>query len=155
MDAIAHFAFGLWLYTKFHSPIVLPLSVVIDLDHVFGFLYDKRKSKVIEIPSLLYLAYRPRSWLHSITGLLAISLPLLPIFGSQAVFIPLAAHLLIDMADRAGIKILPPLINNRIKGILPASYLPEDATTIKRHKRSHVPSVALTVASLILIFLKI
>jgi membrane-bound metal-dependent hydrolase YbcI (DUF457 family) len=154
MDVLAHFVFGLWLYTKFNSLAVLPLSVILDIDHLIGFIYDKRKAKKIKIPSLLHLAYRPRSWLHSIIGILLIGLPLVPLLGLYPVLIPLLSHLLIDMLDKAGIYMFPPFTRMRVHGILPASYLPEENPSLKG-KRSHVPSIVLIVATAILVFLHI
>jgi len=155
MDAVAHFVFGLWLYQKLHSPVVILLSVILDVDHVLGFLYDRRKRKRIEIPSLLHLAYRPRSWLHTIAGIIVIGLPLVPFYGLPTVFIPLLAHLLIDMLDRAGVMLLFPLSRKYIRGILPASYLSENNILTRRHKASHIPSIILIVVAAVMIFLKV
>jgi len=156
MDAIAHFVFGLWLYQKLPSPTTIILSVILDIDHLLGFLYDKITRRMsVHLPSLLHLAYRPRSWLHSIAGILAISLPLIPFYGFSPVFIPLLAHLLIDMLDRAGVMLLFPFSRKYIHGILPASYLPEDEALTRRHKASHVPSIILIIISAIMIFLKV
>ncbi len=155
MDAIAHFVFGLWLYQKIPLPTTIILSVILDIDHLLGFLHDKRKSRFIHLPSLLHLAYRPRSWLHSIAGILVISLPLTPFYGFFPVFIPLLAHLLIDMLDRAGVMLLFPFFRKYVHGILPASYLPEDEALARRHKASHIPSIILIIISAVMIFLKV
>jgi membrane-bound metal-dependent hydrolase YbcI (DUF457 family) len=152
MDVVAHFVFGLWLSRKV-SPVAVPFSVILDIDHVLGFLYDKIRKKNIKTPTLIHLAYRPRSWLHSLLGILIIGLPFYPFFGFFPVFIPLLTHLLIDMLDNSGVMLLFPFSFKHIHGILPASYLPEEAR--KRKKTSHIPSVILIIASAILIFLKV
>jgi membrane-bound metal-dependent hydrolase YbcI (DUF457 family) len=155
MDAVAHFVFGLWLYQKIPSPIVIILSVILDVDHLLGFLYDKRKSRLAHLPSLLHLAYRPRSWLHSIAGILVIGLPLVPFYGFSTVFIPLLTHILIDMLDKAGVMLFFPFSHKYVHGILPASYLPEDQALARRHKASHLPSIVLIIIVAIMMFLKV
>ncbi|MEM5800476.1 MAG: hypothetical protein QXD54_02750 [Candidatus Aenigmatarchaeota archaeon] len=155
MDILAHFIVGLYLSIKFENYWPLFFSCIFDLDHVIGYLYDKRKKLPIEIPSLLHLAYRPRSWFHSILGLLIVSIPFLFFLPVELIFIPLFAHLFLDILDKNGIYILPPLIKKKIKGSLPVGYLLEDPSYLKTHKRSHIPSLLVSIIFVLLIILKV
>ncbi|MCS7105841.1 MAG: metal-dependent hydrolase [Candidatus Aenigmarchaeota archaeon] len=155
MDIIAHFIAGLYLSIKFENYWALFFGCIMDIDHVIGYLYDKRKKVKIEIPSLLHLAYRPRSWFHSLSGLLIVSIPFLFFLSPELIFIPLFIHLFLDLLDKNGIYILPPFIKRRIKGSLPVGYLIEDPTYLKTHKRSHIPSLLVSVIFLIFIILKV
>ena len=152
MDLIAHFVFGIWLAKKFQNFWAIFLSCIIDIDHFFGYIYDKRKKQRIEIPSILHLAYRPRSWLHSFTGVLILSIPFLLFLPSDLVFISLLSHLFFDLLDKNGIFLFPPLLNKKIRGRLPVGYLPEDSRYLKAHKRSHLPSILLIIFTGILLF---
>ncbi|MEM5883024.1 MAG: hypothetical protein QXQ77_02170 [Candidatus Aenigmatarchaeota archaeon] len=155
MDAIAHFIVGLYLSIKFESYWPLFLSCVFDIDHIIGYFYDKRKKLILEIPSLLHLAYRPRSWFHSFSGLLIILIPFLPFLPLEIIFIPLFIHLFLDILDKNGIYILPPLIKKKIKGLLPVGYLMENPNYLRAHKRSHIPSLLISIIFVLLIILKV
>jgi len=150
VDLIAHFVFGLWLSGKFGGVWTILFSCITDIDHLIGYIYDKRKKRVIEMPKLLHLAYRPRSWLHSFTGVLFF-LPLLFVFDWKTIFIPLLLHLLFDSLDKYGISIFPPFTNKRLKGILPVGYLVEEPRFLELHKRSHIPSLIMTALMILLI----
>ncbi|MDI6798910.1 MAG: hypothetical protein QMD12_02865 [Candidatus Aenigmarchaeota archaeon] len=153
MDLIAHFVFGLWLFKKSGNVWSIALSCVLDIDHILGYIYDKRKKRYIEIPSILHLAYRPRSWLHSITGALISALPFVFFLPMHIVLISLFSHLFFDLLDRNGILLFPPLLKKKIKGALPVGYLIEDPEYLKRHRRSHIPSLILIVLfSLFIVF---
>jgi len=142
MDLIAHFIFGLWLYKIFGNAWTIPLSCIIDIDHFLGYFYDRRKQKRIEIPNLLHLSYRPRTWVHSITGVLIIFLPLIFFSPWYIVLISLFSHIFLDSLDKLGIYILPPFTDRRmIHGVLPVGYLLEDPNYLRLHKRSHIPSI--------------
>jgi archaellum biogenesis protein FlaJ (TadC family) len=107
------------------------------------------------LPRLLHLAYRPRSWLHSIVFILIISLFLSIFINWKVVFASTFSHIFLDSLDKSGIYILPILSKKRIKGILPVGYLPEESEHIKRHKRSHVASmIAAAVLIVLIIFYK-
>jgi len=155
MDLLAHFVVGLWLYSHYQYPLVVLLSVIPDIDHLVGYIYDRRKKTEIKLPKLIHLAYRPRSWFHSFTGVLIIGLPLLIYFPWYVVFIPLLFHMFLDMLDKEGIYILPPFISKRIRGALPVGYLPEDPSYMKKHKRSHLPSILVILAIAILSLLRL
>lgn len=151
MDLIAHFVFGLWIYQDLGSVWTIFLSCITDIDHLLGYIYDRRKKPFIQIPKLLHLAYRPRSWFHSFTGILVVSIPLTFFLPSPIVFLPLFSHLLLDALDKNGISILPPFLKKRVRGALPVGYLIEDPSYLKRHKRSHVPSLILIITVTLLI----
>ena len=157
MDLVAHFVMGLAIAKKLNNPWAVLLSCIIDIDHVIGYLYDRRKKKFLFIPSLLHLAYRPRTWLHSITGAALLAALSLFVFNLPfpVVFFSLYVHLAIDMLDKAGIYILPPLIKRKIKGALPVGYLMEDSGYLQRHKRSHIPSILLILIVAVLVLLKL
>jgi membrane-bound metal-dependent hydrolase YbcI (DUF457 family) len=163
MDFVAHFVVGLWLSIKIGNPIAIPLSVSFDIDHVIGFLYDKRKKMLTSIPNIFHFAYRPRSWLHSISGLMILFVIAVGInatglvnFNSPVpydiILFCLILHLLIDMLDKDGIHILPPITRKEIRGALPVGYLIEDPKYLTNHKRSHVPSLILIAVILMFIF---
>jgi len=152
MDLIAHFMVGLLFYRKFGSLVYIFLACAFDLDHVIGYFYDRRKKLRIELPPLLHLAYRPRSWLHSFTGLLLFSFLFSPFFPAHLVVTSLFSHLLLDMVDKSGVFIFPPLIKEKVRGILPVGYFLEDPKYLKRHKRSHIPSLVLTLIVGLLVF---
>lgn len=153
MDLLAHLVVGVWLYTKYKQMIVIPLAMIFDVDHLLGYVYDKRKN-VRKLPKVIHLAYRPRSWFHSLTGMFLVALPLLPFFQWQVVITPLASHLFLDMLDKSGLFIFPPLTWKKIRGALPVGYLPEDPMYMKKHKRSHIPSIIVIIAVAILGMLK-
>jgi len=153
MDLIAHFVFGLWIYQDFGNIWIILLSCITDIDHLIGYIYDRRKKSSIQIPKLLHLAYRPRSWFHSFTGLLTVFIPLSFFLPTPVVLLPLLSHLLLDALDKNGISIFPPFLKKRIKGALPVGYLMEDPNYLKRHKRSHVPSLILiAIISLLILY---
>jgi len=89
---------------------------------------------------LLHLTYRPRTWLHSITGAAILSTILVYVFKFplKVVFFSFYIHLGMDMLDKTGIFILPPFIKRKIRGALPVGYLMEDPSYLQRHKRSHI-----------------
>jgi len=155
MDIVAHVVFGFWLSTKLGTEWGIFFSAILDIDHLLGYLYDKRKKKTIEIPSLLHLAYRQRTWLHSIFGVFIITLVFIQFLDWRIVFFPLLFHLFLDAIDKIGIYILPPFTKKKIKGILPVGYLIEEPGYLKRHKRSHIPSIILIVLTIILILLNV
>ena len=152
MDLIAHLAFGLWLYKIFGNPWVIPLSCIIDIDHIFGYIYDKRNQKNVEIPNLLHLAYRPRTWIHSITGALLLSLPLVFFLPWKIVLISIFSHIVLDSLDILGIYTFPPFTNRMIHGIFPVGYLLEDPNYLRLHKRSHIASIIFILLIALLIF---
>ena len=151
MDLLAHLIVGIWLYQHFGNFWTIFLSVIIDIDHFLGYIYDRRKKRHIEIPKLLHLAYRPRSWLHSFTGLLLFSIPLSFFLPPTIAFLPLFSHLMLDMLDKSGISIFPPFLKKKIKGALPVGYLIEDPTYLRRHRRSHIASFILIAIVILLI----
>lgn len=151
MDLIAHFVFSLWLNTHYGNVWTIFLGTIIDIDHFLGYIYDRRNKRYIEIPKLLHLAYRPRSWMHSFTGILVLSIPSLLFLPANIAFIPLLSHLLLDALDKNGISIFPPFLKKRIKGALPVGYLIEDPTYLKRHRRSHIASFVLIAIFILLI----
>ena len=151
MDLIAHFVFSIWLAQHCGNLWPILLGTIIDIDHVLGYIYDRRKKLRIEIPKLLHLAYRPRSWLHSFTGLLLISIPFLFFLPSNIVFVPILFHLLLDSLDKNGISILPPILKKKIRGVLPVGYLIEDSKYLERHRRSHIACFILIAISILLI----
>ena len=153
MDIIAHFILGLWLYRKLNKAwIVVPLSCIIDLDHVLSYLIETKKLK---LPAYK-MVYRTRPWFHSFTGVLAIGLPLSVIFGFQNVFYPLVGHILLDMLDVVGVQIFPPVIKGYIKGALPTSTLfPANEEVKKTNNVSHIPSIITIISFLLLIVLRV
>jgi hypothetical protein len=155
MDILAHFIIGLYFSIKFESYWPIFFSCIFDIDHIIGYFYDRRKKILIEIPSLLHIAYRPRSWFHSIFGLLILSVPFTLFLPLEIIFIPLLIHLFLDLLDKNGIYLFPPFIKKKIKGSLPVGYLVEDPSYLKRHKRSHIPSLLATLFFFLLIVLKV
>ncbi len=154
MDILAHFIVGLYFSIKFESYWPIFFSCIFDIDHIIGYFYDRRKKILIEIPPLLHIAYRPRSWLHSIFGFLILSIPFTLFLPLHIIFIPLLIHLFLDLLDRNGIYLFP-FIKKKIKGSLPVGYLIEDPSYLKRHKRSHIPSLLTTLFFFLLIILKV
>jgi hypothetical protein len=157
VDFLAHFVMGLWFYKETGMLETILLSISFDLDHIVGYFYDRRKQTNINIPSVFRLAYRPRSWFHSFTGLILIALPAIFIFRLpvRVVLFPLVVHLLLDVIDKSGIYILPPFVKKKIHGILPVGFLLEDPDRLKRHKQSHIPSLILIVVIVVLSLLNI
>ncbi|MEM7821565.1 MAG: metal-dependent hydrolase [Candidatus Aenigmatarchaeota archaeon] len=170
MDLLAHFAVGIWLYTKIENIAVPFLSCILDIDHILGYIYDKIEGRKKEIHYekifeeffktrkkriFLRLSYRPRTWIHSFFGVFLIGLFLTPFFGLEASFIPLISHILLDALDKNGVFLFPPLIKSKIRGALPVGYLAENPNYLIRHKRSHVPSLILIIIVTILILYKI
>lgn len=167
MDLIAHLVFGFWLYIKLGNPWSILLSCIMDVDHLLGYLYDRRKESLIKIhydklieeifekpydkKRLLHLSYRPRTWFHSIFGVFLFSLVLTPFLSLSIAFIPLFSHLLLDAMDKNGIYILPPFTKRKVRGALPVGYLIEDPKYLVRHKRSHIPSLILIIITIFLI----
>jgi len=131
------------------------MTCIFDIDHISGYIYDRRKQKQFNIPSIFGLAYRPRSWFHSVTGFLI----LFSIFSFfvhwQVVFYSLFFHLLMDVIDKNGIFLLPPLITKRVRGALPVGYLMENPSYLEKHRRSHIPSLFLIISIAVLILLRI
>jgi len=157
VDFIAHFVLGLWFFKVSGDPITILLSIIMDFDHIVGYFYDRRKQTIINIPNIFRLSYRPRSWFHSFTGLLLISLPAIFLLGLpwKIIIFPLLAHLLLDVIDKNGIYLLPPIIKKRVHGILPVGFLLEDPERLKRHKKSHIPSLIFIIVIVILNLLNI
>ena len=157
MDLLAHFVMGLWFYKETAMFETILLSIFFDLDHIAGYFYDRRRQTNINIPNIFRIAYRPRSWFHSFTGLILIAVPAILIFKLpvRIVLFPLIVHLLLDVIDKNGIYLLPPLTRKRIHGILPVGFLLEEPDRLKRHKQSHVPSLILIVVIVVLSLLKI
>jgi len=153
MDIIAHFMLGLWFWKKFANPWSLILSFIVDVDHILGYVYDRRNKKIIKFPKFLHLAFRERTWVHSLTGVFLISIPLLFFFPLEVVLVPLFSHLMLDMIDKNGIFTLPPFTSRKIQGVLPVGYLLESANHLKLYKRSHLPSLVLIIlVSLLILF---
>jgi len=157
MDLLAHFVMGLVIAKKLNNPWAVLLSCLIDIDHIIGYIYDRRKKKFLFMPSLLHIAYRPRTWLHSITGaaLFAAFFIYVLHLPFDVVFFSFYIHLAIDMLDKTGIYVLPPLIKRKVKGALPVGYLMEDSGYLQRHKRSHIPSILLILIVAVLVLLKL
>ncbi|MGC8812439.1 MAG: metal-dependent hydrolase [Candidatus Aenigmatarchaeota archaeon] len=155
MDILAHFMVGLYLGIRFGSYWPIFFSCILDIDHIIGYFYDRRKKIMAEIPSLLHLAYRPRSWFHSIFGLLILSTSFALFLPLELYLVPLFIHLFLDLLDKDGIYIFPPFIKKKIKGSLPVGYLVEDPNYLKAHKRSHIPSLLTTIFFFLLIVLKV
>jgi len=152
MDLLAHLIFSFWVSLHVGNVWAIFLGTIMDIDHLLGYIYDRRKKRYIEIPKLLHLAYRPRTWLHSFTGILLLSIPLLPFLPITVVFIPILSHLLLDILDKSGISIFPPFLKKKVRGALPVGYLIEDPSYLRRHKRSHIASLIL-IAIVILLML--
>jgi len=144
MDVLAHLAFGVWLYHRYGSIWSIPMSFILDIDHLFGFAYDKKRKLRRDIPEIFQLIYRPRTWLHSITGIV-VFLPLCFFIPCHIVLISIIAHLLMDGLDMAGVYIFPPFITGKIRGILPASYIVDKPESIRKHKNAHIPSIFIVV----------
>lgn len=152
MDLTVHFLVGILIFKLTGNIFAIPLSILPDLDHVIGYFYDKRKKRNIQMPKLLHIAYRPRSWLHSVFAVLILSLFFSLFIPWKVVFASLFSHILIDSLDKSGVYLLPYISKKKIRGILPVGYLEENPAYLKRHKRSHVPSMIVT-AIIILILL--
>ncbi|MEM5834490.1 MAG: hypothetical protein QXQ69_01415 [Candidatus Aenigmatarchaeota archaeon] len=155
MDILAHFALGLYLSFKFESYWPLFFSCIFDIDHIIGYFYDKRKKTLVEIPSFLHIAYRPRSWFHSFWGFLIVLVPFIFFLPLEIVAVPLILHLFLDLLDKNGIFTFPPIVRKKIKGHLPVGYLVEDPAYLKTHKRSHIPSLLASVIFFLLMILRV
>jgi hypothetical protein len=155
MDILAHFIVGLYLSIKFESYWPIFFSCILDIDHVIGYFYDRRKKILTEIPSLLHLAYRPRSWFHSILGLLILFIPFMFFLPLHLILIPLFLHFFLDLLDKSGVYLFPPFIKRKIRGSLPVGYLVEDESSLKTHKRSHIPSLLTLLFFFLLIIFKV
>jgi len=157
MDLIAHFVVGLAIAKKLGNPWAVFLSCLIDIDHAIGYIYDKRNKKNTIMPTLLHLAHRPRTWLHSISGaaLLIVLFAYVVKLPLPVVFYSFSIHIAIDALDKAGIYVFPPFTKRKIRGALPVGYLPEDPSYLQKHKRSHIPSILLILAVVVLVLLKL
>ncbi len=154
MDLIAHLVFGFWVYRNFGIIWALPLSCILDIDHLIGYLYDKRRKTHWYLPDFVHLAYRPRTWLHSIGFVTLIAIPLMFVLPWYVVVISLYGHLFLDGLDRFGVYIFPPFISKRIHGALPVGYLLEDQNYLSHHKRSHFPSFIFIIALTLLMLMR-
>ncbi|OYT42796.1 MAG: hypothetical protein B6U78_00125 [Candidatus Aenigmarchaeota archaeon ex4484_224] len=149
MDLTTHLAVGIFLYKVFGNPWLILLSVIFDFDHLFGYLYDSRKKIRLEIPKLYRLAYRPRSWFHSILMVPILAIIFLQIVPWKQSVLALTIHLLLDMPDREGIYIVPFLSKKKIRGPLPvAYYIKHEKRKIK--KSFHIISLTLTTIFILL-----
>ena len=153
MDLLAHFMFGLWLYQKTGNIWAIPLSMIFDIDHILGYIWDRKKRFPKKTSFLLEMAYRPRTWFHSLSLMF-----LMVVFFSfyapiQIVFICLAVHLLIDAMDKGGVYLLPPFSKKKISGPLPISYIWDNPVKPTHNKKGHIPSVIFIILVSLLIFL--
>ncbi len=151
MDIIAHLAFGLWLWKFYGNFWGLIASVLFDIDHILGFLYDRVKKQKLEIPKIYQLVYRRRSWFHSIAMIPIFTFIFSFITDWKIVFIGLSSHLILDALDKSGIYILPFLYTKKIKGPLPPSYFIDNPHS--NRKSNHIPSLLVAILFLILIIL--
>ncbi|MBD3155282.1 MAG: hypothetical protein GF368_01350 [Candidatus Aenigmarchaeota archaeon] len=102
-------------------------SIIPDIDHLLGFLFKNIKKswasdeKRLKGPQKLF--FFPRTPLHSLWGLLFLSLPIFFLFGSKTFYfsIGIFIHLLVDSLDESGVYWLYP--HKWIHGKIPASYV--------------------------------
>ena len=151
MDLIAHFIIGLVLYRFTGNIFAIPLTVILDFDHFLGFVYDKKKIKFNGLPHIMHLAYRPRTRMHNLIATLLFGVFLSFFMPWKIAFIPLLLHLFFDSLDKSGIYLLPFGPKWKIKGILPVGYLIDKPEDVHKHKRSHIPSLIVMIAGILLL----
>lgn len=153
MDFLAHLVFGIWVSKRFNSFWGVILSTILDIDHPLGYMYDNWYKK-LHFPKWQRIAYRPRSWFHSLTVLIFLTIFLSRFMNPKLVFISLASHLLMDVIDVNGIYIFPPLMKKRIRGPLPVSYLWENPEKPTHRKKAHLPSIMIIILFSLLLLLE-
>jgi hypothetical protein len=156
MDISAHFMIGIWFYQKFGNMWAIPLSIIFDIDHFFGYVYDKRKRFPKKVHFLLDMAYRPgRTWIHSITILILIFLFASFFVPWSTALICLAVHLLMDAIDKSGILLFPPFSKKKISGPLPVSYIWDNPIKPTHNKKGHLPGIIFMIIFILLIFFRL
>ena len=141
------------MFKTYKNFSLIILSCIFDIDHVIGYVYDRRKRIRLEIPKLYQLAYRPRSWFHSLPVFVVLVVISSFFIDWKLAFIALASHLVMDASDKVGIWVFPFISKKKIRGSLPVSYLVENPKSLEKHKRGHVPSLAVATIFLLLTLL--
>ena len=149
-------------------------GVILDIDHFLGYIYKRiiKKKQIYPTSIIKSVFYFPRTFLHSLFGVILFSLILYAIlfFTEQdnlttilfSFSIGMLLHLFLDSFDVLGIRWVHPYLH--ISGKLPVGYLPGDYEQessginkrkigIKRfHFNSFIISLVITILALIIIY---
>lgn len=152
MDLFTHYALGLFLTKVFDTPWTIFFSIIFDIDHLLGYIYDKKKKgQEIQISRITHLLRRKRTWLHSFWGIFLLTVMFSYFFNPVMIITCALFHLVLDSVDKAGIQVLSPLIKRKFKGPLPIAYVWENPEKKNTKKASGV-SLMFTLIFLVLFF---
>ena len=135
MDLIAHLFIGLLFYLLFLSKLnviyFLIGCIIIDIDHIFAYIYGKRKNLLNESEKkqwMISIFKHKRPFTHSIWGAIIFSLIVFLITNNQlyaySLFLGIIVHLFLDSLDKEGVKWLWPWLHINHK--LPLVWIPKD-----------------------------
>jgi len=153
MDLFAHYAVGMFLYKIFGSYWAIVFAVILDIDHVLGYIYENaiKKKEMKEVPRIAYFVYSKRTWLHSFLGLALLLILFGYKFSPLMIIVCVGSHLLLDSLDKIGIEILPFISKKRLKGPFPVAYKWDHPGEGSRKHQSSI-SIATTAIFLALFF---
>lgn len=127
MDVLAHFLIGALFYifflAKMDALYFLIGCVILDLDHIMGFVYRKVKGKLTKEEKknhwIKNILYHNRSPFHSLWGALIISYVVFlftkNVIYVESIFLGMVVHLILDSLDQEGIKWLYPWLHTKYK----------------------------------------
>lgn len=143
--------FGFWLYKIFGNIYLIPITLIFDVDHFLGFIYDYATRKIPKLTKWQHLFYRPRTWLHSFIGLFLLAVPSSYFAPLYMVVIALAAHLAMDGIDKMGFEVMPFLSDKRISGPIPIVFSGKKLQSSENQKKFHFISFVFIAVMLVLI----
>lgn len=166
MDEFTHFTLGLIAYvifthiTNIHLAITYFLvgCIIIDVDHIIGFLYKqiRKKWKIDEkrLKGIQKIIFFPRTIFHSLYGAFFFSIIFFLInkqfLNAVSLFAGIIVHLSIDSMDKLGIRWLPPFVH--IRGRMPVSYHPEQETIGFNKFQKRVLTMNIVIVCIFLIY---
>ena len=135
MDFIAHFFIGLLFYLLLLAPLNIVYfligCVAIDIDHLFAYLYRRKKNMLTEKERKHWLRSiftHERPCTHSIWGAAIFAYLLFLITNNQlyaySLFSGIIVHLFLDSLDKEGVKWFWPWVHINHK--LPLVWVPKD-----------------------------
>ena len=152
MDFIAHFFIGLLFYLLFLSPLNIIYFLIgcmcIDIDHIFVYLYRKRKGMLNEKEKkhwikAIFIHKRPCT--HSVWGATIFAFIVFIITNNQlyaySLFSGIIVHLFLDSLDKEGVKWFWPWLH--IKNNLPLVWIPKNRYFYKEPRFLVNSSIAL------------
>ena len=161
MDFIAHFLIGLLFYLLFLSPLSIVYFLIgcvgIDIDHIFAYLYRRRKKILTQEEKKYWIKTifkHKRPCTHSLWGATFFAFIVFLITNNQlyaySLFSGIVVHLFLDSLDVEGVKWLWPWMHINYR--LPLVWIPKSRHFYKEY--GFFVNGSLTILTLLVLYIK-